>query len=357
MIKDMVSIIMPIHNTVQYIERAIESLICQSYASIEIILIDDGSTDGSGCVCDKFALKYSKTKVFHQENRGVSAARNLGIKQAQGEYLMFVDSDDELPTDSVHNLISVARHEDCALVIGAYLVIENTSTRLVSANRDGYTNSDLACSIISDFDGITAFVMSSACGKLFKTQLIHNNRITFDEELVNGEDGLFVAEYVFFTRKIRNIFLPTYIIHRYDPKERVSAILNVYPDFFEFHVRYHRKLWEIFGNDADFQKQQDCLQAFFDKLIVHLIRAGAYSNFFAKGELNMKIKQLFELAFVKKASLAYRRKRVVDSIFIPFFFMFGQSCLLCTAIKIKGIHYIKAKGKSEFVKSIYRNHQ
>ena len=90
----MVSIIVPIYNVEQYISKCIESILAQTYRDFELILVDDGSPDNCGKICDEYAKQDSRVHVIHQENSGLSAARNAGIDDAKGEYIMFVDSDD-----------------------------------------------------------------------------------------------------------------------------------------------------------------------------------------------------------------------------------------------------------------------
>lgn len=90
----LISVIIPIYNIIEYLERCVNSVCAQTYRNLEILLIDDGSTDGSGALCDELAKKEERIRVFHKENGGSSSARNLGISHAQGEYLGFVDSDD-----------------------------------------------------------------------------------------------------------------------------------------------------------------------------------------------------------------------------------------------------------------------
>lgn len=100
-----VSIIVPVYNAEKYVERCLNSLLAQTYTNIEIIVIDDGSKDGSSRICDNYAGKYERIKVVHTSNGGVSAARNRGIEEAQGEYLTFVDSDDCLNHDMIEYLV------------------------------------------------------------------------------------------------------------------------------------------------------------------------------------------------------------------------------------------------------------
>ena len=92
----LVSVIVPVYNVKDYLKDCLNSIVLQSYSHMEILLIDDGSTDGSGDICDEYAKKDSRIKVFHQKNLGLSAARNVGLNHMNGEYLTFVDSDDTI---------------------------------------------------------------------------------------------------------------------------------------------------------------------------------------------------------------------------------------------------------------------
>lgn len=115
----MISVIVPVYNTKEYLERCVDSLRAQTYSDMEILLVDDGSTDGSGAMCDAFAAKDKRIHVFHKENGGSSSARNLGIAMARGEYLGFVDSDDYADADMYERLYAaVCRYGVKAAQIG-----------------------------------------------------------------------------------------------------------------------------------------------------------------------------------------------------------------------------------------------
>lgn len=103
----LVSVVIPVYNVRDYLPRCLESVICQTYRNIEIIVIDDGSTDDSGQICDQFARKDSRIRVFHGENHGLSFARNKGITHSKGEYLLFSDSDDWMESNTVETLMDV----------------------------------------------------------------------------------------------------------------------------------------------------------------------------------------------------------------------------------------------------------
>ena len=101
----MVSVIIPIYNVENFVEKCIESILFQTIQNLEIILVDDGSSDGSGDICDVYAKKDARIKVIHKKNGGVSSARNMGISNATGEYICFVDGDDFVADDYIEYLL------------------------------------------------------------------------------------------------------------------------------------------------------------------------------------------------------------------------------------------------------------
>ena len=111
-----ISVIVPVYNTEKYLPRCIDSILAQTFTDFELLLIDDGSTDNSGRICGEYALKDKRIKVVHKENGGVSRARNLGIDNAQGEYLSFIDSDDYIRPTMYSELIAIADKYNVDLV-------------------------------------------------------------------------------------------------------------------------------------------------------------------------------------------------------------------------------------------------
>ena len=113
-----ISIIIPVYNVEKYILKTIESVINQTYYNTEIILVDDGSTDNSSKICDEFSKRDNRICVIHQENQGLSAARNIGTNLATGDFVFYLDGDDYLENDALENLIALS--DNCDLVIGNY---------------------------------------------------------------------------------------------------------------------------------------------------------------------------------------------------------------------------------------------
>jgi len=116
MMEAIISVIVPVYNGEKYIHECIDSILLQSFKNIELILVDDGSTDSSGSICDEYAAKDSRVIVIHKENEGVNATRRRGVMEAKGEWIAFSDADDSMPVDALDSLYSL--HEGTDLVIG-----------------------------------------------------------------------------------------------------------------------------------------------------------------------------------------------------------------------------------------------
>lgn len=111
-----ISVIVPVYNTLDYLERCVDSVCSQTYSNLEIILVDDGSSDGTGELCDRLAEKDFRIRVYHKENGGASSARNLGLQNAVGDYIGFVDSDDYIDADVYKEMVELALQKDCRIV-------------------------------------------------------------------------------------------------------------------------------------------------------------------------------------------------------------------------------------------------
>lgn len=130
----LVSIIIPVYNVENFLDRCLQSLINQTYSELEILLIDDGSTDCSGKICDQYGRKYSQIKVIHQKNQGANSARNKGIQAAKGSYLMFVDSDDVVSPVFVEHAVNKIVADQADMVVFDYQYIRNGEIILPEPN-------------------------------------------------------------------------------------------------------------------------------------------------------------------------------------------------------------------------------
>ena len=161
---ELVSIVVPIYNVEQYLEKCVESICRQTYENLEIILVNDGSPDQCGQMCEEYAKKDNRIKVIHKKNGGLSDARNSGVKLATGKYLLFVDSDDYIAKDLVEKTVTVAEKNNCDMVLYDYYYVEpdNVEIRstIVPANK-----------VISlEQEHTLLLAATSACAKLFNRE-------------------------------------------------------------------------------------------------------------------------------------------------------------------------------------------
>ena len=186
-----ISIIVPVYNAEEYLDRCINSILDQEFPSFEVILVDDGSTDSSSLICDRYSGTDPRFISVHLKNSGVSAARNAGLNLAQGEYVMFVDSDDALLPYALDELMSNLNDED--VVVGGYGVfVENVPKKEIKPKATmSYKGSDFP-RFFQDNIMRNCEMLDSPWAKLFKRKVIGKTR--FAEDLTYAEDKLFVFE-------------------------------------------------------------------------------------------------------------------------------------------------------------------
>ena len=187
----MISIIVPVYNTPKdYIQKCISSLLTQTYSSYEILLVDDGSNEDVADYCDELSHRDLRIRVYHQKNRGVSSARNLGLEVAEGEYIAFVDADDWVEPDYIEKLLSaIEMNAEMAICNICYDYGEDSNSDLTGSNlkKVEYNKSEVYKELLYSKE-IGGFL----CNKLFKKKFITKR---LDESLHYSEDYVFVAEY------------------------------------------------------------------------------------------------------------------------------------------------------------------
>lgn len=195
-----ISIIIPVFNAEKNLNKLLDSLIEQSFKSFEVIIIDDGSTDNSPQICDDYSLRYNQIICVHQKNQGVSAARNLGLKMATGNYIAFVDSDDNIGKDYLKNLIQKISYGDKEIIIGGYRIIHhNFSLDEKRFLPDNVLSTDnLDCEFLAE--ALKLGLLNSTWGKLFSIESIKN--ISYDDEMSYGEDTKFLLNSIEKSEKI-----------------------------------------------------------------------------------------------------------------------------------------------------------
>lgn len=195
--KNMISIIVPVYNASSYLRRCVDSILSQSYADFELLLINDGSTDCSKCICDEYATKDVRIRVFHRANGGVSSARNYGIEHATGEWITFIDSDDWVKPEYLSHLIEEST-PDYDLIVGGY--VDEEKVYLIEESIYEVGN---FIDLIGRHRGGGA--LRTVWGKLFKKSIIRDECLRFDDAIRAGEDSIFVLQYLYFCNKVKLI--------------------------------------------------------------------------------------------------------------------------------------------------------
>ncbi len=192
-----VSIIVPVYKAEKFLGRCVDSILSQSMTSWELLLIDDGSPDGSGILCDYYAKKDNRIQVFHKQNGGVSSARNLGMGHAKAEFITFIDADDYIDNRFLELMLDDMSSD---LVICGF---NNRGNDCFTPNRQFIGVLDDS-SVINELVEIPYYLDTPWC-KLFKTEIIRNNRLCFNPKLKLSEDTLFCYQYLVQCRTIRII--------------------------------------------------------------------------------------------------------------------------------------------------------
>lgn len=205
------SLILPVYNVAAYLERCLKSILGQDTTGCEIILVDDGSTDASSSICDAYAAKHQEIRVVHQENGGLSSARNAGLRAARGKYIWFIDSDDWIAPDAL-SILRMACSDGADVVKFAYQRVEGDQSWVV---RSGLLAGDYAGDRMKDIRQM-AFrepgkYILSACFHVYRRELLLRQGITFvSERRVGSEDFLFNLQVLSGVCSLRVLEQPLY---------------------------------------------------------------------------------------------------------------------------------------------------
>ena len=225
------SIIIPVFNTKTVLPTCIDSILSQQFTDFEVLLVDDGSTDGSGVLCDEYARRDGRIRVFHKENGGASSARNLGLDHARGEWVTFIDSDDWIEGD----YLTIPERNDVSLLVRNWRIATGEVV-------DYYAPRFIGPESFNEFlqSNIHLDLFRTACCSFFQMRIINDYHIRFLETVRLGEDTLFVMEYYKFCSSLQILGDSFYVYNRQDDwgnKYRLSLTESL--DFLNaFWVRY-----------------------------------------------------------------------------------------------------------------------
>lgn len=244
---NLVSVIIPVYNVEKYLKKCLDSVVNQTYKNIEIIIVNDGSTDNSFQICKDYEKKYHNIKVINQNNQGLSAARNKGIDESIGEYIAFIDSDDYYDLDTIEKFYTTAIEKNADLVCcGTYCENENGKYYLkhcLSEEKE-YDNYEALGTML-----LSKGIDPSACNKFYKKKLFNEIKFPVGEYY---EDLSIMYKIIFKSKKIIHIGMPKYhyiirsgsITHRKFELRHLN-VLNVWNNICEFCKKKSSSLYEM----------------------------------------------------------------------------------------------------------------
>ncbi len=274
-----ISAIVPIYNSEKYLEACIDSILAQTFTDFELILIDDGSTDSSGIICDRYAQKDNRVVVIHKENAGVSAARNDGINLAKGEYITFVDSDDTLEENFLENAYEKIGEND--LYISGIKMITFNNSLVDSVVTYGIKESRVL-SVVELLETLTKefpeICISGPCCKLYKKEIINMNDISFDVSLTCGEDTCFNIDYL---SKIDFIYFDKNSYYNYYRINENSLFSRYYRNMYEIYYLVFSKFFSLLKEKKSSETGiNNITKLYVIKMISAIIHIHEYSKSF-----------------------------------------------------------------------------
>jgi glycosyltransferase involved in cell wall biosynthesis len=316
-----ISVIVPVYKVEQYLSKCIESILNQSFTDFELLLIDDGSPDNSGKICDEYAFKDKRITVFHKQNEGVSSSRNLGIENAVGEWICFVDSDDWIEKDAFQEIICSIEERKVDLVIWGYKLVYPKYSREINVPYSGFF------SLKSEIDDLLIKcdlqkLLESTCNKLYSTNIIKKNSIRFDPKMSLMEDSKFNWIYFDFVKSVFSIQQSFYNYRLNHNKTSLSTTysanfleirnenVNRRFDFFsgykgKYKNQYQNFLYKdiemahleltlmLYNNNSSFRKRSESIKQLINREKIDLLKSGSIYSI-------LKIKNVFIIDIMLK---------------------------------------------------------
>ena len=290
-----VSIVIPVYNATKYLAKCLDSVINQSYKDIEIVLVNDGSTDNSGQICDSYAKKDKRIIVFHQNNTGVSIARNNGINNSHGEYVIFIDSDDLIHPEYIQKLVNNVNND-----ILPVCQIEKFQSEVSFLNYNKEEVMELDKNHFVELCKMS--LLNTPCCKLYDLDIIKKNKINFKPNLSLGEDLLFNLDYLKYINKIIVIKQKLYY-YRKNEKSSLSSLY--YANMFDIQIL-------LFDNYTNFFKK-----VIMDKNMLYIYDSSRFdmimeivNNEFANGNVGFWQRYFSARKLLKKNELMTRIKDI-----------------------------------------------
>lgn len=352
MVENKVSVVIPVYNTKRYLQECVRSVTGQTYRNIEILLIDDGSTDGSGALCDEIAVGDDRVRVIHKPNGGVAAARNTGIDEANGEYVMFLDSDDWLDTDAIATLI---KHADVHMtdVIRFSYVREYEGKQQVKRNtflEERVYTGDECLAVCRQVLGLTGKelrhpenfnFLASCCTGMYKKSMLVDVGVRFTNiwEIGSFEDGLFNFCVLLKAKRFEYIHKPFYHYRKTNAGSETTGYRRDY-------IAKRLVLAERLKEKINQENQWDYFCEAFYNRIVHATMEISFNALRNKAAFIEKYKEVHSVLHHPQFISAYKAFQLRDlgMKWKIYFFFIKHSMTLPTYLMTAVILKLKSRG-------------
>lgn len=303
-----VSVIIPVYNTAKYLPQCLDSVIAQTYPSIEIICVNDGSTDNSLEILEKYAARHSNLKIIDKVNEGVSAARNIGIKESTGEWVMFLDSDDWLNPETVETVYNAGIDYNCDIVSFDYISEFNTKSevREYLFNNYIYKGDEFSLRILGPLknqlnEPHKLDSMSIVCAKLYRKNIITTASFVDLKEIGTSEDTLFNY---FISKKINKALYLHYPGYHYRKTNQSATTQTYKPNLIEKWDNLYDYLERLVDTPVE-------REAFYNRIACSLIGAGI-------NEMKSSASFISKRKWVKDTLNKIRYKHAFDNLDLKF---------------------------------------
>lgn len=302
-----ISIIIPVYNAEKYISKCLDSILKQTYIDFEVICVNDGSLDDSLSIIESYKNKDKRVKVINQGNGGPSKARNCGLDNANGNYIVFIDADDYIEKNFLGYMLTDINNTDVSIC--NYIEVDDTGKHNISifnflSEEVSNINNSIINEVISGPGGLV-------WGKLFKSNIIKENNIRFNENYKMCEDLLFMAEYIGKANKVRKINKNLYIHNKCNEN---SITANYKSEMFFYQLEIQERLKKIIQNQKD-----DDVNEVLNKRLKDILMYSIYKETKNNKRLLAKlqtIKEIINCEGIYEEKRKFKKDGIIDTLLV-----------------------------------------
>ncbi len=288
-----ISIIVPIYNAEKFLHKCINSILCQTFSDFELILVDDGSPDNSGKICDEYERRDHRVTVIHKKNGGVSSARNAGIEVAKGEYICFVDSDDYVERDYIECLVNTkSKYPNIKNIWCSFYVLSDSEDIKVNSYESGNSGKVIVVSKKQIMTIHEKWLTPMPWNKLYEAEIIKCNNIKMDEELSLGEDFIFNIEYIDFANSDDILIINKPLVY-YKSDNENSLDNKYYKNLLQIYQKINSQLKKYLlkwnADEEEIKKYYNTVYFSYERILKNTMSRNNSDSFYKKIKYNNSI--------------------------------------------------------------------